>query len=99
MVVQKNKHKPHTYTPYRGLNHTRYMSAPPYHKCWNHCLPKNMVLEEHCDQCSASNDVVLQCNSCFINTVITRRQKRIDTNTVALAAAVALIAGQMAALS
>ena len=62
-------------------------------------LPPNMVREEHCDQCSALNDVVLQCNSCFINTLITRRQKRMYTNTVASAAAVALIAGQMAALS
>ena len=61
--------------------------------------PPNMVREEHRNQCNASNDVVLQCNLCFINTLITRRQKRMYTNTVALAVAVALIAGQMAALS
>ena len=61
--------------------------------------PQNMFSEEHCNECNVSNDVVLQCNSCFVNTLITRRQQRMYTNTVALAAAVALIAGQMAALS
>ena len=57
---KKNKQKPHAYTPYRVLNHTQYMGAPPRHKCCNHCLPQTWFVRNIAT--SAVHQMMSCCN-------------------------------------